>query len=292
MNTQQKLKTVCDQIRTSPPLAILATLFILAGSAKGDPGDKWILPIHHTDGSGWVERAGAGYASSTAKEGSGIDGVRRIYWALEGLSLTNNNEFPTTTQLYSIQWYRPATGATDWQPIESMFGGSAGETWPIDSRIPWAGSLSQNHQWIAAQGSDGAPGTWVKTGPGPHTPTGTNYNAGDSGNYMWLTRNSWLYAKWDYSFSIDHTWSALRLTQITGTSSKPVIQSVTQSSNVISLVWSAVSGKVYQVQYKTNLTETNWIDLGDTISGTSATASASDLNPPDAYRLYRVKMLP
>ena len=34
---------------------------------------------------------------------------------------------------------------------------------------------------------------------------------------MWLTRNSWLYAKWDFTWSIDHTWSALRLTQVTGT---------------------------------------------------------------------------
>lgn len=291
MTKHETLKPVCDQRRLFPILAILAIPFILAGSAKGDPGDKWILPIHHTDGGGWVEWAGAGYAGSTAKEGVGMDFVRRIYWALEGMSLTTSNQFPTTAELYSIQWYRPTTGATDWQPIESMFGGSAGETWPKDSRIPWAGSGNQNHQWIAAQGSDGAPGTWIITGPGPHTPSGASYNASDSGSYMWLTRDSWLYAKWDFGWSIDHTWSALRLTQVSGTISKPVIQSVTQANDVISLVWSASNGKNYQVQYKTNLTQTNWINLGGTISGTSPTTSASDVNPPEACRYYRVKLL-
>ena len=144
------LKPICNQKRPSPILAaflaILATLFIPTGTAKGDPGDRWILPIHHTDGSGWVQQDGAGFDGSYALEGAGMNNVRRIYWALEGQSLTNNNEFPTTTELYSIQWFRPTTGATDWQPIESMFGGSAGETWPIDSRIPWAGSSGQNHQ--------------------------------------------------------------------------------------------------------------------------------------------------
>jgi hypothetical protein len=291
MIKQETLKPVCDQKRPSPPLAILATLFILAGSAKGDPRDQWILPIHHTDGSGWVQRVGKGYAGSDALEGVGIDITRRIYWALEGLSLTTSNQFPTTTELYSIQWYRPTIGATDWQPIESMIGGSAGETWPIDSRIPWAGSGGVNHQYILAQGSDGAPGAWIITGPGPHTPSGTNYNSADSGNYMWLTRDSWLYAKWDFGFSIDHTWSALRLTQMTGIIPKPVVQFVTQSNNVISLVWSASNGKNYQVQYKTNLTQTNWINLGGTISGTSPTTGASDVNPPEACRYYRVKLL-
>jgi hypothetical protein len=32
---------------------------------------------------------------------------------------------------------------------------------------------------------------------------------------MWLKKGSWLYAKWDYGWDIDHTWSAIRLTQVT-----------------------------------------------------------------------------
>ena len=78
MTKHETLKPVCDQRRLFPILAFLAIPFILAGSAKGDPGDKWILPIHHTDGGGWVGWAGAGYAGSTAKEGVGMDFVRRL----------------------------------------------------------------------------------------------------------------------------------------------------------------------------------------------------------------------
>jgi hypothetical protein len=33
---------------------------------------------------------------------------------------------------------------------------------------------------------------------------------------MWLTSGSWLYAKWDFPFPVDRSWSALRLTQVTG----------------------------------------------------------------------------
>jgi hypothetical protein len=33
---------------------------------------------------------------------------------------------------------------------------------------------------------------------------------------MWLTAGSWLYAKWDFPFEIYRSWSAIRLTQVTG----------------------------------------------------------------------------
>ena len=70
-----------------------------------------------------------------------------------------------------------------------------------------------------------------------------------------------------------------------------MVQSVTKSGNTISLAWSAADGKNYQVQYKTNLTQTNWINLGGTISGTSPTTSAYDIDPPEACRYYRVQLL-
>lgn len=51
--------------------------------------------------------------------------------------------------------------------------------------------------------------------------------------------------------------------------------------------WSSVNGVNYQVQYKTNLTQTNWIVLGNvTASGT--TASINDTTGPSRQRFYRV----
>ena len=197
-------------------LAVALIGLMTARTANAAPGDQWVLPIDHTDGSGFSVWSGEGYGGTDALEGAGQDPVRRIYWALKGTSVTTSVEFPTTTELYTIEWYQSSAGASDWQPLESQFSGSAGETWPNDPRIPWAGTAGTNHQYIGADGNGGTPGEWTATGPGPHTPAAADFNASDAGVYMWLTQGSWIYAKWDFGWSIDHTWSALRLTQVTG----------------------------------------------------------------------------
>ncbi len=189
-------------------LVVLAT----TGVAFAVPGEQWILPIHHRDGGGWVEHPGSGYGGTSAWEGNTIDGVRRVYWELSGTG-SLGNPVDATTELYTIEWWRPLTGPAGWQPIESQFKGINGETWPMEPLIPWAGAYGTNHQYIGAE--NGTPGQWVATGPGPHTPEDATYTASPNGTYMWLTNGSWLYVKWDFGWPIEHTWSALRLTQIT-----------------------------------------------------------------------------
>ncbi len=39
---------------------------------------------------------------------------------------------------------------------------------------------------------------------------------------MWLTAGSWMYAKWDFGFTINRSWSALRLTQVTPIAGPPI----------------------------------------------------------------------
>ena len=105
--------------------------------------------------------------------------MRRVYWALNGLSLTTSNAFPTTTEQYTIEWFQ-TIWASEWQPIEGNLRGNpgiAGSDALMDTNsVPWAGAFGQNHQWIGAEDTIGGAGTWVSTGPGPHTPTSTNYN--------------------------------------------------------------------------------------------------------------------
>ena len=72
----------------------------------------------------------------------------------------------------------------------------------------------------------------------------------------------------------------------------PAIQSVTQANSGITFTWSAVSGRVYQVQYTPDLTQPNWTNLGASIPATNSTASASDAIGPDPRRYYRVVLLP
>ncbi len=71
----------------------------------------------------------------------------------------------------------------------------------------------------------------------------------------------------------------------------PVFQSVTKTNGNVTLTWSTVSGGDYQLQYKTNLMQVNWNNLGFVIGATNSTIVASDVAPPNAQRFYRVLLL-
>lgn len=70
-----------------------------------------------------------------------------------------------------------------------------------------------------------------------------------------------------------------------------MIQSVIATNGDATLTWSAVSGGDYQLQYKTNLTQAGWVNLGFAITATNSTVIASDVVPPDAQRFYRAALL-
>jgi hypothetical protein len=57
-------------------------------------------------------------------------------------------------------------------------------------------------------------------------------------------------------------------------------------------VWSTVSDVMYQVQFNTNLVQTNWSDLGAPVTATNTTMSGSDAVGPEPQRSYRVITLP
>ncbi|HOW72504.1 MAG TPA: PEP-CTERM sorting domain-containing protein [Phycisphaerae bacterium] len=63
-----------------------------------DTGTSWILPIDRLDGD-FTAIPGAGYSFTTAYEGSGINGTRRVWWNF------NAADVPTTTALYTIEAY-------------------------------------------------------------------------------------------------------------------------------------------------------------------------------------------
>jgi hypothetical protein len=63
------------------------------------------------------------------------------------------------------------------------------------------------------------------------------------------------------------------------------------TTNVV-IRWSAVSNVTYRVQYLSNLSNPNWLDLAPDVTATNITASAVD-NPHGATpRFYRVKIVP
>lgn len=72
----------------------------------------------------------------------------------------------------------------------------------------------------------------------------------------------------------------------------PTLQAMAQPGGSLSLTWNATSGDIYQVQFNTNLGQTNWNSLGGTIIATNSAMTVFDSIGPDAQRFYRVVMMP
>jgi len=68
----------------------------------------------------------------------------------------------------------------------------------------------------------------------------------------------------------------------------PVLQSVTLLGKTLTSIWSAQSNVSYQVQYTTNLAQTNWSNLGGPIAsanGTVTTTNSINASPQGFFRL-------
>ena len=74
--------------------------------------------------------------------------------------------------------------------------------------------------------------------------------------------------------------------------SLPVFKSVTHTNNRIELTWSAAPGQTFQLQYNSELASTTWTNLGNPVTATNGTMSATDTPGPDQHRFYRVVVQP
>jgi hypothetical protein len=72
----------------------------------------------------------------------------------------------------------------------------------------------------------------------------------------------------------------------------PSIESFGVANGAFELSWSALAGRTYRVQYKTNLNGTTWTDLVPDILATGPTATATNLIDGVPERFYRVLLLP
>jgi hypothetical protein len=189
---------------------IFAVLACVVPALAGVPGQQWILPIDRIDNQGsFTLFAGAGYSGQDVYSRGGTDGVARIWWNF------NPADANTNVELYTVEAWGNAAGAggTDWQPIQAVLNGYAGDTFPIEPGIPWAGQFSTNHQWLG--GGVGTRDDWNQHGPGPQAPRDTDFNAPGDGINLWMKKGSVLFAKWDFPFAINRGYSAIRITQVT-----------------------------------------------------------------------------
>jgi hypothetical protein len=72
----------------------------------------------------------------------------------------------------------------------------------------------------------------------------------------------------------------------------PALQSAVQSNSSLTLNWSAIPGQTYQVQYKTNLLQTNWVNFGLPSVASGTTILTTDFVSGDAQRFYRIVLEP
>ena len=74
----------------------------------------------------------------------------------------------------------------------------------------------------------------------------------------------------------------------------PAFQTATTTASTFDLTFGTMTGLVYQVQYKTNLLQTNWINLGKLLLATNTTLTVSDTNAVGAspQRFYRLSVFP
>ena len=72
-----------------------------------------------------------------------------------------------------------------------------------------------------------------------------------------------------------------------------VFKTITLTNGAATFAWSAVAGQTYQLQYSTNLTQTNWTILGKLIVASNGVMTTTDSNVADSsQRFYRVVLFP
>jgi Putative Ig domain len=72
----------------------------------------------------------------------------------------------------------------------------------------------------------------------------------------------------------------------------PEILDLGLTNGIVTLRWTAIAGHSYRLEYKNDLEDTNWNDLGSNIMATQATASGTDPSGVASQRFYRVVLLP
>jgi streptogramin lyase len=72
----------------------------------------------------------------------------------------------------------------------------------------------------------------------------------------------------------------------------PMILAFVPTGGAATMAWSAIAGRTYQLQYKTDLNQTNWNNSGSVITATNYPVTALDFVGSDAQRFYHIALLP
>jgi hypothetical protein len=109
------------------------------------------------------------------------------------------------------------------------------------------------------------------------------------------TFGSFIYPSNTVTMQLSNTPNSVIVRVTDAAASPPVFDPVsplTGSNETFSFTWSAIPGRLYQVQFKNSLADTTWTDLGSPVIAASATATLNDAIGANPQRYYRVGLLP
>ena len=75
-------------------------------------------------------------------------------------------------------------------------------------------------------------------------------------------------------------------------SAQELATSIALSNQIVTLSWNAISNRAYDVEFKNDLSETNWTPLVTNLVATGVTAATTDPVTTNAQRLYRIVLRP
>jgi hypothetical protein len=191
------------------------------------------------------------------------------------LTLTNTGSNPI-----NAFWYGWTVGSFNLPTVPSGIAGPTG----------WSGSAVGNSiQYQNNTGSAIAPGgTGIFTFKCTSTLTAmtTGIHQGDP------TGESVAYATVSAMNACDQSDPGIASNPFTPTLPLPSLQAPSVVAGSLQLAWTSVSGLAYQVQYSTNLAQTNWINLGSSITATNSATTTNDAIGSGSLRFYRVVASP
>jgi uncharacterized repeat protein (TIGR03803 family) len=87
-------------------------------------------------------------------------------------------------------------------------------------------------------------------------------------------------------------WGAGTVFRLSVGPAAPAFQTVTLTNGTLSLTWSTAAGERYQLQYTSDVSSSNWTDLGSAVTATGATLRVTNSVANGPRRFYRVALLP
>jgi len=274
---------VCNEALAYDPVGnrLYATIVnVKTTAAGGDPTLLSKLAIYNPAANSWTGATPAAPDSwSAGSEAEYLDG--RIYvWrgGSAGGAVNGSDSYLDVFDIAANAWTRTPTLRDS--AVVPGFRSGGFDVWgislssdPARHRLFVTGAES-NHQLYVF---DVATQTWAV---GPNAP----YDGG------WGSAMEYV-ASTDYLFLIDGRNSA-STPQGTALLALFLIRYQVQTPNTIALNWSAVAGRRYQPQDKTNLNQADWTNFGSTITATNSTATVTDVLGELLQRYYRIVLLP